>query len=166
MTHVDCTVYDSIASLVSFAFANPNPRSSVEMKVFSPRYLQALQQVVNASRHHLCCLARTTIQLAHDKCRRMASYDVIRGQEIEGTSPSCKGPFGQGEMRQIHTKSCLKPESEKLVWNIHHRTSVCHLKASRLAQLCFKHAVLQDVWHTWLFGNRFVTHGWCESFEW
>ena len=115
MMHVDCTVYDSIASLVSFAFANPNPRSSVEMKVFSPRYIQALQQVVNvnASRHHLCCpycLARTTIQLANDKCRRMASYDVIRGQEIEGTCPSCNGPFGHSEMRQIHAKSCVKPE--------------------------------------------------------
>jgi len=30
-------------------------------------------------------IGRTTIQLADDKCRRMASYDVIRGNDIEGT---------------------------------------------------------------------------------
>jgi len=30
-------------------------------------------------------IGRTTIQLADDRCRRMASYDVVRGHDLEGT---------------------------------------------------------------------------------
>ena len=96
---------------------------------FSPRYLQALQHfspVVDASRHHLCCpycSARTTIQLADDRCRRMASYDVVRGHDLEGTCPSCKLPWD------------LMVTAKRVVI----------LKASRLGQLCCKHAALQDV---------------------
>ena len=66
--------------------------------------------VVDAPRHHLCCRycsARTTIQLADDKCRRMASYDVVRGHDLEGTCPSCNGTFWS---QRNEINSCVKPE--------------------------------------------------------
>ena len=90
---------------------------SIEMKVFSPRYLQALQHfsmpVVDASRYHLCCpycSARTTIQLA-GLLRRGSWPRSWRNV------PKLQGPFGHSEMRQIHVWN-QKPESEQLMWSI------------------------------------------------